>query len=158
MSSRRLNGRLDAHGLSRLREGLGRGMRRIGLAQPPPPAPPEPGLPGATQALSEGELAQRRAALAKRFAELQWDLGGIAYEMASRDHFRLEVLIARAAELQNVEAELAEAERLLRLEQGGAAGGCPSCGALYSRGAVFCWRCGFQLLSSAGSHDTDATT
>ena len=155
MSSHRLNGRLDPRRLSWLRDGLGTGMRRIGLAQPPPPAPPEPGPPGSTQALNDTELGRRRAALAQQFAEIQWDLGGIVYEMASRDHYRLEVLSAKAAELQDVEAELADAERLLRLEQGGAAGGCPSCGALYARGAVFCWRCGFQLLKSSSSSDAE---
>ena len=35
---------------------------------------------------------RRRDELARRFAELQSDLGGLAYEMAIRDHFRLDVL------------------------------------------------------------------
>jgi hypothetical protein len=124
------------------------GLRRIGLAQPAPPAPPAPGPPGAAQALDEQGVAAQRAALAKRFAELQWDLGGMVYEMAIRDHFRLDVLVTRAAELQEVEAQLAEAERLLRLDEGGAAGACPSCGSLYARGAVFCWHCGHRLLDT----------
>ena len=38
------------------------------------------------------DLQQRRDGLASELAELQWDLGGIAYEMAIRDHFRLDVL------------------------------------------------------------------
>jgi hypothetical protein len=125
------------------------GLRRIGLAQPAPPAPPRPGPPGAAQALDAQGVAGQRAALAQRFAELQWDLGGIAYEMAIRDHFRLDVIVAKAAELQDVEAQLAEAERLLRLDEGGAAGACPSCGSLYARGAVFCWHCGHRLLPTA---------
>jgi predicted amidophosphoribosyltransferase len=66
--------------------------------------------------------------------------------MASRDHFRLDVLVVRAAELQQVETELAEVERLLRLEEAGAAGACPSCGSLYARGADYCWHCGLPLL------------
>jgi hypothetical protein len=140
------NGRVGGHPLARVRHGVTGGLRRIGLAQPVPPPPPEPAPPGSAGALDETALAGRRAALAERFAELQWDLGGIVYEMASRDSFRIEVLVSRAAELQEVESELAETERLLKLEQGGAAGACPSCGSLYARGAAFCWHCGTQLL------------
>jgi predicted RNA-binding Zn-ribbon protein involved in translation (DUF1610 family) len=92
------------------------------------------------------ELTARRDALAERFAQLQWDLGGLAYEMARRDHFRLDVLVRTAARLQEVDAELAEAERLLRLEEAAAAGSCPACGALHARGAVFCWQCGESLI------------
>ncbi len=92
------------------------------------------------------ELTARRDALAERFAQLQWDLGGLAYEMARRDHFRLDVLVHTAARLQEVDAELAEAERLLRLEDAAAAGSCPACGALHARGAVFCWQCGEALI------------
>ena len=94
------------------------------------------------------ELRARRDALADRVAELTFDLGGLTYEMAIRDHFRLEVLVRRAARLQELDAELAEVERLLRLADGGAAGNCRSCGALHSRGAVFCWQCGDRLLDA----------
>ena len=59
--------------------------------------------------------------------------------------FRLDVLVARAAELQEIEGSLAEAERLLRLEEAGAAGACPHCGSLYARGSDFCWHCGLAL-------------
>jgi hypothetical protein len=93
------------------------------------------------------ELAAQRDVLAERFAQLQWDLGGLAYEMARRDHFRLDVLVRAAARLQEVDAELAEAERLLRLEEAAAAGSCASCGALHARGAVFCWQCGGALIA-----------
>lgn len=95
------------------------------------------------------ELQRRRDTLARRFADLQWDLGGVAYEMASRDHFRLDVLTRQAAELQEVDAELAGIERLLRLGNAGAAGSCPSCGSLYARGATFCWSCGTTLIEQA---------
>jgi hypothetical protein len=37
--------------------------------------------------------------------------------MAIRDHFRLDVLVRRAAKLQDRDAELAEVERLLRLDE-----------------------------------------
>jgi hypothetical protein len=106
-------------------------------------APEEPVVdPG----IAPSELRERRERLAAQFAELQWDLGGLAYEMAARDHFRLEVLVRRAARLQEVDAELGEVERLLRLEDAGAAGACSSCGALHARGATFCWQCGADLL------------
>jgi hypothetical protein len=82
-------------------------------------------------------LGERRDRLSARVAGLQWDLGGLAYEMAIRDHFRPDVLARRAAELQRVDAELGEVERLLRLEQVGATGEC---------GAVFCWQCGVRLI------------
>ena len=91
-------------------------------------------------------LQERRDRLAARVTELQWDLGGLTYEMAIRDHFRLEVLVRVAAELQRLEAELGEVERLLKTEEAGAAGQCSGCGALHGRGAVYCWQCGRQLL------------
>ena len=61
----------------------------------------------------------------QQVTELHWDLGGLAYEMAIRDHFRLDVLVRRAAVLQERDAELAEVERLLRMEHDGVAGSCP---------------------------------
>ena len=95
---------------------------------------------------SVSELRRRRDALAEQVAELHWDLGGLAYEMAIRDHFRLDELVRRAAVLQERDAELAEVERLLRLEDQGSAGTCPSCSAPHSRGAVYCWQCGATLM------------
>lgn len=99
--------------------------------------------------MTESELRARRKALAERYATAQWDLGGLTYEMAIRDHFRLDALVRKAAELQELDAELAEVERLLALEEAGAAGNCPDCGALHSRGATFCWRCGGRLLEES---------
>ncbi len=95
------------------------------------------------------ELRRRRDELAERVAELTWDLGGLTYEMAIRDHFRLDVLVRRAAVLQEVDAELGEAERLLAAAQDGVAGHCRSCGADHSRGAAFCWKCGQPLQLAA---------
>jgi hypothetical protein len=95
------------------------------------------------------DLEQRRKELEERLATLQWDLGGLTYEMAIRDHFRLDVLVRTAAKLQEVDAELAEVERLLRLDGAAAAGACTSCGALHARGATFCWQCGTRLMESA---------
>jgi hypothetical protein len=98
------------------------------------------------------DLAQRRDELTARFAELQCDLGGLVYEMAIRNHVRVEVLVRRAAILQDVDAELSEVERILRLEETGTAGSCASCGAPHSSGAVYCWQCGQPLLEHVPSH------
>ncbi|HEY1689467.1 MAG TPA: hypothetical protein VGF95_11470 [Solirubrobacteraceae bacterium] len=93
------------------------------------------------------ELRRRRLELAERVAALTWDLGGLAYEMAIRDHYRLDVLSRRAAELQQADGELGEIERLLGTAEAGIEGECRSCGAVHSRGAAFCWHCGAPLLS-----------
>ena len=100
--------------------------------------------------MSDQELRGRRDALAEQIAQMQFDLGGLAYEMAIRDHFRLDVLVRRAAALQQLDAELGEIERLLALAESATAGGCPSCGALHGRGAVFCWQCGQPLVARTG--------
>jgi hypothetical protein len=109
-----------------------------------PPIPPPP--PAASGAAARTDLERRRDALAEQVTELHWDLGGLAYEMAIRDHFRLDVLVRRAALLQEHDAELAEVERLLRMEHDGVAGSCPSCAAPHSRGALYCWQCGTTLM------------
>ena len=54
-----------------------------------------------------------------RVAELQWDLGGLVYEMAIRNHIQVDVLVQRAAVLQEADAELSEVERILRTEETG---------------------------------------
>jgi hypothetical protein len=92
------------------------------------------------------DLRRRRDQLAARMAELQWDLGGLVYEMAIRDSVRTDVILERAAALQDVDAELGEVERILRMEETGAAGECTTCGAPHSSGAVYCWQCGSPLL------------
>lgn len=95
------------------------------------------------------ELRRRRHELAERVAELTWDLGGLTYEMAIRDHYRLDVLARRAAELQQADAELAEVQRMLSSSDAGVHGQCRSCGAVHSRGAAFCWHCGAALREEA---------
>jgi hypothetical protein len=92
------------------------------------------------------ELRRRRHELAERVAALTWDLGGLTYEMAIRDHYRLDVLSRRAAELQQADAQLGEVQRLLATAEAGVAGHCRSCGAVHSRGAAYCWHCGAQLM------------
>jgi hypothetical protein len=92
------------------------------------------------------DLQRRRDQLVARVAELQWDLGGLVYEMAIRNRIKIEVLVKRAVELQDADAELGEVERILRMEETGTAGSCGSCGAPHSSGATFCWQCGQSLL------------
>ena len=98
---------------------------------------------------SLAELRHRRHELARRVAELTWDLGGLTYEMAVRDHYRLDVLARRAAELQEADAQLGEVQRLLGATEAGVHGQCRSCGAVHSRGAAYCWHCGAPLLTEA---------
>jgi hypothetical protein len=109
--------------------------------------------------MNEGhsELRRKRDALAEQVTELHWDLGGLAYEMAIRDHFRLDVLVRRAAVLQERDGELAEIERLLRLEESASAGSCPHCAAPHSRGALFCWQCGATLMERSPSTTAPST-
>jgi hypothetical protein len=105
---------------------------------------------GSRQLPASGSLAQlrsRQRELAQRVAELTWDLGGLTYEMAIRDHYRLDVLARRAAELQEADAQLGEVQRLLASTEAGIHGQCRSCGAVHSRGAAYCWQCGAPLLS-----------
>ena len=113
-----------------------------------PPSSPAPSTP---EDSGRSELRRKRDALAEQVTELHWDLGGLAYEMAIRDHFRLDVLVRRAAVLQERDAELAEIERLLRLEESASAGSCPHCAAPHSRGALFCWQCGATLMERSPS-------
>jgi hypothetical protein len=97
------------------------------------------------------DLRRRRDQLTARVAELQFDLGGLVYEMAIRDRIRVDVLVRSAAELQNADAELGEVERILRLEQTSTAGACASCGAPHSSGAAYCWQCGQPILPQVPS-------
>ena len=112
-----------------------------------------PGLDG-----SLSGLRHRRRALAERVATLTWDLGGLAYEMAVRDHYRLDVLSRRAADLQRADAQLAEVQRLLASAETGIEGKCRSCGEVHSRGASYCWHCGAPLLSEARPSSLGAGT
>lgn len=102
------------------------------------PAAPVPEGPDA-------ELVAQRDRLAERFALLQSELGGLFYEMAIRDHVRMEVLIERAAALQRVDAELGNLEHLITHGGGAPAGNCPNCGTPHARGAAFCSQCATAL-------------
>ncbi len=117
-------------------------------------APAAPNAPGGGPATAEEQvvdLERRRGVLKARVAELQWDLGGLVYEMAIRDRIRVEVLVNRAALLQDADSELGEIERILRLEHSATAGLCASCGAPHSTGASYCWQCGQPILQQVSS-------
>ena len=133
------------------------GRRRRQAVAAPPAAPPPAAIPGqapvpparpAAPAAQEAsvDLRRRRDQLTARVAELQWDLGGLAYEMAIRNRMQVELLVRRAVALQDADAELSEVERIVRMEQTGTAGSCGNCGAPHSSGATFCWQCGQPLL------------
>jgi zinc-ribbon domain len=110
-----------------------------GTAAPGTTSPaPEPVAPGA-------ELVTQRERLTERFALLQSELGGLFYEMAIRDHVKMDVLIDKAAALQRVDAELAQVEHLLDEGHQTAGGQCPNCGAPHARGAAFCSQCAAVL-------------
>lgn len=109
-----------------------------------------PGSAGPTESQIV-DLERRREALRARVAELQWDLGGLVYEMATRARIRPDVLIKRAALLQDADSELNEIERILRLESTSTAGTCAACGAPHSTGASFCWSCGQPILPQVPS-------
>jgi len=96
---------------------------------------------------SDLERSAQRQRLAAEFEAIQLDLGGLVYEMAIRDHFRLDVLSQRAAKLRAVDAELARAEG--RPVPAAMAGSCPSCSTPLVDGAAFCAGCGRALATSA---------
>jgi hypothetical protein len=126
------------------------GFGESGTAGAAPPASPAP--PTALRGYEDTiDLARRRDVLNARVAELQWDLGGLVYEMAIRDRIRVDIIVKRAAVLQDADAELAEIERILRLEQTGTAGACGNCGAPHSSGAAYCWQCGQPILRQVQS-------
>ena len=134
----------------------GRGKRRERQPHAGSAAPAD--AAGASDAPAAGptesqamDLERRRDVLKARVAELQWDLGGLVYEMAIRDRIRVDVLIKRAALLQDADSELGEIERILHLEHSATAGVCTSCGAPHSTGASFCWQCGHPILQQVPS-------
>jgi hypothetical protein len=118
---------------------------------PPGAAGPDGAAPTPPTESQVIDLERRRDVLKARVAELQWDLGGLVYEMAIRDRIRVDVLIKRAALLQDADSELGEVERILRLEHNATAGTCTNCGAPHSTGASFCWQCGQPILQQVPS-------
>jgi hypothetical protein len=103
--------------------------------------------PAPAPAPENKELVAQRDRLLEKFTVMQADLGGAFYEMAIRDHVRLDVLTRKAAELQRVDAELLAVERQLEVERTDAAGHCPTCNAPFGRADRFCPQCGSSLVA-----------
>ena len=124
-------------------------LRRNGRQATPHPGANGASPPSLTSAYGEEfivDLERRREQLVARVAELQWDLGGLVYEMIVRNSIDVEVIVKRALPLQDADAELSEVERILRMDETGSAGACGGCAAPHSTGATFCWQCGKPLL------------
>ena len=116
------------------------------------PAPaPQPAAKEPAEPEESAELVAQRDRLLEKFTVMQADLGGAFYEMAIRDHVRMDVLTRKAAELQRVDAELLAVERVLELERADAAGLCPGCGAPYGHAVRFCAQCGHALVPTEAS-------
>jgi len=128
-------------------QGVSKLPRKESAADPaaeksPPPAPESPNVK---------DLVAQRDRLLEKFTVMQADLGGAFYEMAIRDHVRLDVLTRKAAELQRVDVELTDLERLLEVERSDAAGHCPACGSPFGHGVRFCNQCGSSLSSTVAA-------
>ena len=144
-------------GLERLRKALrrGRGASRPddgglpdGMVAASSLAPrsrePAPGDPVAAET-ADPELLAQRDRLLERFVLMQAELGGLYYEMAIRHSVRDDVLRRKAAELQRVDIELAQVERVMQADEAGLGGECPACGAPHGRADVFCSQCALPL-------------
>lgn len=134
--------------MSALSEALQRPAKALRSArtrpqQPPPPVKPEP------KPEEDAELLAQRDRLLEKFTVMQADLGGAFYEMAIRDHVRMDVLTRKAAELQRVDADLLAVERMLELRRADAAGICPNCDSPYGPADRFCPQCGQSLVTAA---------
>jgi hypothetical protein len=104
--------------------------------------PPVPTVPAA-----DPELRVQRERLTQRFAVMQSELGGLFYEMAIRDHIAIDVLMHKAAELQRLDAELGQLDRLLETGATAIGGNCQACGAVYAPGAAFCAQCAQPVMA-----------
>ena len=133
--------------MSALSEALQRPAKALRSARtkpqpPPPPVKPEP------KPEEDAELLAQRDRLLEKFTVMQADLGGAFYEMAIRDHVRMDVLTRKAAELQRVDADLLAVERMLELRRADAAGICPNCDSPYGPADRFCPQCGQSLVTA----------
>lgn len=117
-------------------------LRELKLPRTTTP-PAEPAKPPENK-----DLQVQRDRLLEKFTVMQADLGGAFYEMAIRDHVRLDVLTRKAAELQRVDAELLAIERLLEIERTDAAGHCPTCNSPFGPADRFCPQCGSSLVAT----------
>jgi hypothetical protein len=103
--------------------------------------------------LSPGQIRRERRVLAQqREAEIR-DVGGLAVEMARRDRFRPELLLARAADVLRMEERMNELDGLLVAAAAAPRGlrSLPTCrcGAPLLPGAHFCSNCGRPSAAAA---------
>jgi hypothetical protein len=133
--------------MSGLSEALQRPAKALRSARtkPEPPAAPVRPEPKPEE---DAELLAQRDRLLEKFTVMQADLGGAFYEMAIRDHVRMDVLTRKAAELQRVDADLLAVERMLELRRADAAGICPNCDSPYGPADRFCPQCGQSLVTA----------
>ena len=108
-----------------------------------PPAPADAGAPRRAPSCA----AARR--LTERFALMQSELGGAFYEMAIRDHVRLDVLIARPPSCSGSTPSCGARAGCSRPRRRRHGGHCPSLRCPSARGAAFCPQC----ASTAGRRD-----
>jgi hypothetical protein len=120
----------------------------VKLLRRPAPAATLTAPPPSEAATPSPDLVAQRDRLTERFALMQSELGGLFYEMAIRDHVKMDVLIEKAAALQRVDVELAQLDHLLHDGDGAIGGRCPSCGTPHARGAAFCSQCAAPLGGS----------
>ncbi len=137
--------------MSALSEALQRPAKALRSArtkpQLPQSEPPPQTVKAETKVEENAELLTQRDRLLEKFTVMQADLGGAFYEMAIRDHVRMDVLTRKAAELQRVDADLLAIERMLELQRSDAAGLCPSCDSPYGPADRFCPQCGHSLTA-----------
>ena len=124
------------------------GRRKNDLAPPKPKSVEEAAKEAELKEEESAELIAQRDRLLEKFTVMQADLGGAFYEMAIRDHVKMDVLIEKAAALQRVDADLAQVEHLLSEGHQSTGGQCPNCGAPHARGAAYCSQCAATLTGA----------
>ena len=134
--------------MSALSEALQRPAKALRSARPKPPPTPAAPVKPEPKPEEDAELLAQRDRLLEKFTVMQADLGGAFYEMAIRDHVRMDVLTRKAAELQRVDADLLAVERMLELRRADAAGICPNCDSPYGPADRFCPQCGQALVTA----------
>ena len=133
--------------MSGLSEALQRPAKALRSARAKPQSPVAPVKPE-PKPEEDAELLTQRDRLLEKFTVMQADLGGAFYEMAIRDHVRMDVLTRKAAELQRVDADLLAVERMLEMRRADAAGICPNCDSPYGPADRFCPQCGHSLTTA----------
>jgi hypothetical protein len=137
--------------MSALSEALQRPAKALRSARTKPQSTPAAPVKPEPKPEEDAELLAQRDRLLEKFTVMQADLGGAFYEMAIRDHVRMDVLTRKAAELQRVDADLLAVERMLELRRADAAGICPNCDSPYGPADRFCPQCGQALVTAVAS-------